>query len=112
MKSALMIGAECIYWVSPVTFPEQSLAIPVINLHFPANISDFFELTNFIYLQLIPRVVTTDFNLCVQFDGFAVNAGSWDDVFLDYDYIGAPWPWMWAAVRNGLDRLLAMVAFL
>lgn len=30
--------------------------------------------------------------LVVQADGFVVNADMWDDGFLDYDYIGAPWP--------------------
>jgi hypothetical protein len=43
----------------------------------------------------MPKVVSTDFNLIVQSDGFAVNQEAWDEVFLTYDYIGAPWTWMW-----------------
>lgn len=40
-------------------------------------------------------MVTTDFNVVVQWDGFAVNAESWDEEFLKYDYIGACWLWPW-----------------
>lgn len=36
--------------------------------------------------------VATSHALCVQWDGYVLNAGAWDPVFLDYDYIGAPWP--------------------
>lgn len=33
-----------------------------------------------------------DFVLVVQDDGFIVNPSLWTDEFLEYDYIGAPWP--------------------
>jgi hypothetical protein len=36
--------------------------------------------------------VSTSHALCVQWDGFVLNGRSWDPAFLDYDYIGAPWP--------------------
>jgi hypothetical protein len=32
------------------------------------------------------------FGLLVQLDGYPINEYSWCDDFLDYDYIGAPWP--------------------
>lgn len=38
------------------------------------------------------RYVDTKFCLLVHPDGFVVNAESWRPEFLDYDYIGAPWP--------------------
>jgi hypothetical protein len=41
------------------------------------------ELTNFIQ---------TDYCLTVQPDGYVVNPLSWSNSFLEYDYIGAPWP--------------------
>ena len=34
----------------------------------------------------------TDFCLVVQEDGFVIDTNFWDDEFLNYDYIGAPWP--------------------
>lgn len=36
--------------------------------------------------------IKTDFALIVHADGFVVNPDMWRDEFLDYDYIGAPWP--------------------
>lgn len=36
--------------------------------------------------------VTTDFALLVHADGFVVNPEEWRKEFLEYDYIGAPWP--------------------
>ncbi|MBI3633927.1 MAG: GNAT family N-acetyltransferase [Candidatus Vogelbacteria bacterium] len=37
------------------------------------------------------KYVETDFVLLVQYDGFVINPESWEDNFLKYDYIGAPW---------------------
>jgi glycosyltransferase involved in cell wall biosynthesis len=36
--------------------------------------------------------IETDYALLVHADGFVVNPSSWREEFLDYDYIGAPWP--------------------
>ncbi len=36
--------------------------------------------------------IKTEFALLVHADGFVVNPSSWRKEFLDYDYIGAPWP--------------------
>jgi len=39
--------------------------------------------------------------LVVQWDGFVMHAEKWRDEFLEYDYIGAPWPHRDHAVGNG-----------
>lgn len=39
------------------------------------------------------RYVDTDFCMLVHPDGFVVNPESWRPEFLNYDYIGAPWPY-------------------
>lgn len=36
--------------------------------------------------------IHTDFAMLVHADGFVVNPEMWRDEFLDYDYIGSPWP--------------------
>jgi hypothetical protein len=36
--------------------------------------------------------ISTEFALLVHADGFVVNPDSWREEFLNYDYIGAPWP--------------------
>ncbi|HTA65346.1 MAG TPA: DUF5672 family protein [Xanthomonadaceae bacterium] len=39
--------------------------------------------------------------LVVQWDGFVLDAGCWDERFLDFDYIGAPWMDAQRTVGNG-----------
>jgi len=36
--------------------------------------------------------INTNHCLITQHDGWIVNPDKWDDAFLNYDYIGAPWP--------------------
>lgn len=36
--------------------------------------------------------VDTEFAFLFHADGYPINASAWRDDFLDYDYIGAPWP--------------------
>lgn len=38
------------------------------------------------------KYVDTDFCLLVHENGFVVNPQSWRDEWLNYDYVGAPWP--------------------
>ena len=38
------------------------------------------------------RYINTPYALVIQSDGYVVNADMWTDQFLEYDYIGAPWP--------------------
>ena len=40
----------------------------------------------------LARYVSREHVLVVQWDGFITTPAAWRDEFLDYDYIGAPWP--------------------
>jgi hypothetical protein len=42
-------------------------------------------------IKNLSKYVDTDFVLLVQYDGFILNPDSWEEDFLKYDYIGAPW---------------------
>ena len=37
--------------------------------------------------------IDTEYCLLVQDHAFIINPDAWKDEFLEYDYIGAPWPW-------------------
>ena len=52
---------------------------------------DFEGYSRFILNDLY-RFIDTDYCLVIQADGFVLNAQKWQDQFLEYDYIGAPWP--------------------
>jgi len=51
-----------------------------------------------IIFELLPEVISSGHVLIFQWDGFPINPNKWKDVFLEYDYIGAP-SGMW--VGNG-----------
>jgi hypothetical protein len=36
--------------------------------------------------------IRTDFAMLIHADGYVINPEAWQDEFLAYDYIGAPWP--------------------
>ena len=40
----------------------------------------------------MPDYIKTDYCLTIQHDGFISCPDIWTDKFLEYDYIGAPWP--------------------
>jgi hypothetical protein len=52
-------------------------------------------------MKRLDSFIETDFALIVQWDGFVLNAANWKPAFLDYDYIGAVWPWQPPGLRVG-----------
>lgn len=56
---------------------------------------------NALMLDRLADWTRCDAYLVVQWDGFAVDGGRWRDAFLDYDYIGAPWPHIGGVVGAG-----------
>lgn len=52
-------------------------------------------------LQELHKYIKTEFVLVVQWDGWVINASAWQPEFLDYDYIGAVWPWHPEGLRVG-----------
>jgi len=46
---------------------------------------------NYFMVYKLGSYINTDYAIIIHHDGFVVNACSWKDEFLEYDYIGAPW---------------------
>jgi hypothetical protein len=74
------------------------------------------DYTRFI-LKDLHNHINTDFALCVQWDGFILRPQAWRPQFLEYDYIGAPWPQFtdgWSVGNGGFSlrsaRLLRATA--
>lgn len=59
--------------------------------HLIEHIASIESYSRFMIADL-PGYVDTSFALVFQHDGFVLNPAAWDDRFLAYDYIGAPWP--------------------
>lgn len=45
----------------------------------------------FVVWQLGKYPIDTSHILLIQYDGYVLDASAWDDEYLNYDYIGAPW---------------------
>lgn len=77
-------------------------AISILSFRKPNNLTEKMtfipigKLTSEGYNHFIAtnlyKYLATDFCIIVQPDGFLLNANQWTDEFLEYDYIGAPWP--------------------
>ena len=52
------------------------------------SIDDF----NYNMVYKMHQYINTEFMLLVHYDGFVVNPEQWRDEFLEYDYIGSPFP--------------------
>lgn len=62
---------------------------------FRDNITSLKDYNKFMVQELYDHM-ESEFCMIVQIDGHPVNLDAWEDEFLNYDYIGAPWytqPW-------------------
>jgi len=71
--------------IKPNNIPDN---IKFIEIH---PIKSLEEYSAFLLLQLV-NYINTDFCLSIHHDGWIINSNNWRDEFLQYDYIGAPWP--------------------
>lgn len=63
------------------------------NIEFvKTDCSSHKESSLFTYKEL-PNLIDTEYCLGIHDDGFVINPHLWDNNFLNYDYIGAPWKW-------------------
>lgn len=46
-----------------------------------------------VVLKDLAPLVSTDHYMVIQYDGMPIDTTKWQDEFLNYDYIGAAWPW-------------------
>lgn len=53
---------------------------------------DGIDKFNYFMVYELWKYVHTDYIMLVHADGFIVHPKMWRDDFMDYDYIGAPWP--------------------
>lgn len=47
---------------------------------------------NYKIIYELHQYVQTEFAMLIHADGYVINPKSWRNEFLDYDFIGAPWP--------------------
>jgi hypothetical protein len=72
-------------------YPELHLTIDAVAgvMNQFENVQDY---DTFITKELHQHIDTTH-ALMIQWDGYVLNGSAWDDKFLEYDFVGAPWFW-------------------
>ena len=73
----------------------ETIQIPLIK-----NKADYSKFC----LVDLNQYIDTEFCLTIQHDGYIIDPTAWTDEFLNFDYIGAPWPPSWGyknRVGNG-----------
>lgn len=73
-----------------ITFTTDKLDPNAIHIPVAANFSK--EDYNFFVMKNLWPFIKTSHVLIVQWDGMAVNREFWTDDFLEFDYVGSPWP--------------------
>jgi hypothetical protein len=78
-----------VYWYSDKEIGSNIMGVPVTHCVIPP-MSGQLDYSH-VCLKVVPEVCTQDFDIIVQYDGYAVNPDAWTDEFYNYDYIGATW---------------------
>jgi glycosyltransferase involved in cell wall biosynthesis len=68
--------------------PEAWAGYPVLPIPTLTSVAEY----NALIVKRLPEDLRCDHALVMQFDGFILNPEQWAELFLTYDYIGAPWP--------------------
>jgi hypothetical protein len=88
---AINISSRKISFGDAILFSNKVISGQFRSVEIP-NINSREEYSKFVIESLIDYV-DTQFVLIVQWDGYVTAPHSWEPSFLDYDYIGARWPW-------------------
>lgn len=71
--------------VPPLLDIKKVKWIKIVSIKNPEDYSRFM-------LFSLGDYISSSHALCIQHDGFPLNSLLWERGFLDWDYIGAPWP--------------------
>lgn len=89
---ALKYSLKSVSYKETLFFTDKEISCPNnINL---INIKKFNSVDEWSYFIIykLHEFIKTEFILLIHYDGYVVNPSSWNDKFLNFDYIGAPWP--------------------
>ena len=90
--NALLVSSEfCKFAAIKLLSPNKPIALHQSIEHVSIPPMDFYGYSKFM-IEKLNQFVDTKFCLVIQSDGFIINPQMWRNEFLEYDYIGAPWP--------------------
>lgn len=104
---ALVLSSRLIKFGSVKYLGAQNITKPedgIEYVHIPQM--DYSAYSEFM-IKKLANYISSDFMINIQSDGFILNPQLWEDEFLNYDYIGAPWwylnPHLAYASKEGID---------
>lgn len=88
---AMKLSMEGIHFHEVLLITNEKLSLEHLGIKvIEIEKLDYKGYNHFVIYRL-KDYIKTDFALLVQNDGYVLRPNKWDDVFLEYDYIGAPW---------------------
>lgn len=91
---ALTLSSKFCTFQSSLLLTDQDIQGPAFRTIPIQRLNSSEDYSRFILAELTTHI-HTPFVLIVQWDGYVVDANQWQESFLQYDYIGAVWPWDW-----------------
>lgn len=89
ITAALDYSSKDIHFARVVLLsPTPPKLSSIEHVYIPAMSGDEWTL----FYREMHRYVDTPYALTVHADGYVINPNAWQQHFLKYDYIGAPWP--------------------
>lgn len=86
-KTLAQIKPARMIFFTDITWP-QSDRLEVVNIKHLFSKEDY---SKWIIKELGKQDIQTSHILIIQHDGYVLDGGAWNDKFLEYDLIGAPW---------------------
>jgi hypothetical protein len=83
-----------------VFLTDMEIMVPDVDVVKIDKITSKREYSEFCMKKLY-KYFDTEHVLIIQWDGFVIDGSAWNDDFLKYDYIGAPWQYDERNVGNG-----------
>lgn len=87
---AIKRSQKHIEFADSILFTDTSLKNNNLRTVEIAAVKHMDDYDTFVFKEL-HKHIKTDHVLIVQWDGWVVDPDAWDERFLNYDYIGAPW---------------------
>ncbi len=86
--SSKKINSNQVVLLSSKNIPRSHIfnGLKIIKIEPLKSLKDY----NHFIIYKLHKYITSSHTLLVQWDGFIINEKKWEEKFLDYDYIGAP----------------------
>ena len=112
---AALIYSKRIFPVKQTLFVSDMISLETICgkndvlFHYTTPFSSVVEWGQYIVFDLY-KLITTSHIILIHADGFIININKWNQKFLYYDYVGAPWPfpndsYTYRDINNNLSRV-------